>query len=130
MDRFFVVALGGALGAVIRYSVYLLTARFYEGPAPVATWIVNLMGCLLIGFLAPAAQNLGFSANTRLFLLVGLLGSFTTFSTFSLESVVLWLDGHMGWVLLNAVGSMVAGIILVWIGMQAHQAIFGAPSVP
>ncbi len=130
MDRFIAVALGGALGAVVRYGAYLLTMRYYEGPAPIATWTVNLLGCLLIGFMAPAVQHLGFSPNTKLLLLVGFLGSFTTFSTFSLESVVLWENGRLGLVLINTVGSVVAGIVLVWIGMQTHQALFGAQNMP
>lgn len=130
MDRFIAVALGGALGAVIRYSAYLLTTRYYDGPAPIATWTVNLIGCLLIGFMAPAVQHPGLSPNTKLLLLVGFLGSFTTFSTFSLETVVLWENGRLGLVLINTVGSVIAGIVLVWIGMQAHQALFGAQNIP
>jgi CrcB protein len=130
MDRFIAVAAGGALGAMLRYSAYLVAAHVYEGPAPAATWSVNLLGCLLIGFLAPAVQSLGVTANVRLLLLVGFLGSFTTFSTFSLESLVLWQEGRLGLVLVNAVGSVAAGLVLVWLGMRLHEGLLGSRVVP
>ena len=125
MTNFFAVAIGGALGAMLRYGAYLMTAEFYEGPAPLATWSVNLAGCVLIGFLVPAMGSLGVSESWRLFALVGFLGSFTTFSTFSFESIVLWEEGRMGLLLLNAVGSVAAGIALVWVGMRVQSWLSG-----
>ena len=95
MDRIFAVMLGGAAGALARYSVYLLVEKWTETHAPLATWIANLTGCLLIGFLAPFMNVDSVPLQWRLFILVGFLGSFTTFSTFSLESVVLW-QGRKG----------------------------------
>ncbi|MBX2822349.1 MAG: fluoride efflux transporter CrcB [Rhodothermaceae bacterium] len=125
MKALIAVALGGATGALVRYSVYLLVNKWIESPAPLATWTVNLVGCLLIGFLAPFMNTSTMPAQWRLFILVGFLGSFTTFSTFSLESMVLWQEGREGLVLLNAVGSVVAGIALVWLGMQLHKGLLG-----
>ena len=125
MKALIAVALGGATGALVRYSVYLMVDKWTNSPAPLATWAVNLIGCLLIGFLAPFMNTSSIPAQWRLFILVGFLGSFTTFSTFSLESVVLWQEGREGLVLLNAVGSVVAGIALVWLGMQLHKGMFG-----
>ena len=125
MNSFIAVALGGATGALARYSVYLLINSWIESPAPIATWGANLLGCLLIGFLAPFMAATPLPAALRLFVLVGFLGSFTTFSTFSLESVVLWQDGREGLVLLNMVGSVVAGVVLVWLGMQVHERAIG-----
>jgi len=125
MKALIAVALGGATGALVRYSVYLLVNKWIESPAPLATWTVNLVGCLIIGFLAPFMSASSIPVPWRLFILVGFLGSFTTFSTFSLESVVLWEEGREGLVLLNAVGSVVMGIVLVWLGMQLHKSMFG-----
>ena len=125
MNILIAVALGGATGAMARYSVYLLVNRLIETPAPLATWTVNMVGCLLIGFLVPLMSGASVSSHWRLFVLVGFLGSFTTFSTFSLESVVLWQEGREGLVLLNAVGSVLAGVLLVWVGMQLHKWIGG-----
>lgn len=107
-----------------RYGVYVLVNKWIESPAPLATWTVNLVGCFLIGFLAPFMMASSVASHWRLMVLVGFLGSFTTFSTFSLESVALWQDGREGLVLLNAVGSVVAGVILVWLGMQLHKALY------
>ena len=121
MERFLAVALGGAAGALVRYGVYVLIDKWMTTPAPVATWMVNLVGCLLIGFLAPLLTSQEMAPQWRFLILVGFLGSFTTFSTFSLESVVLWQDGRMGLVLLNTGGSVIAGLLFVWLGMQAHR---------
>lgn len=126
MDRIIAVALGGAAGALARYGVYLLLQRWLQSSLPYATWTVNLAGCLLIGFLVPLLNIDSIPASWRLFVLVGFLGSFTTFSTFSLESVVLWQEGKEGMVLLNAAGSVLAGIGLVWLGMQLHKWLPGS----
>lgn len=121
MIRFIAVALGGALGAMMRYGISQVMNSLFEGPAPVATWTVNLLGCLLIGFLVPFLTGLSVSMPVQLFVLVGFLGSLTTFSTFSMESVVLWEDGRIALFTLNAVASVAAGILLVWVGMKAHE---------
>ncbi len=125
MDRIIAVALGGASGALARYAVYVLVNGWITSPAPLATWVVNLLGCLIIGFLAPFLSTPSIPTHWRMFALVGFLGSFTTFSTFSLESIVLWQDGREGLVLLNAIGSVVAGLLLVWAGMNLHRLVFG-----
>ncbi len=124
MIRFLAVALGGACGALMRYGTSLLVNSLFEGPAPVATWSVNLFGCLLIGFLVPFLTNSHATVPVQLFILVGFLGSLTTFSTFSMESVFLWQDGRIPLLMLNAVGSVVAGFLLVWVGMKLHESFF------
>ncbi len=124
MIRFLAVALGGALGAMMRYGVSLVINGMFEGPAPVATWTVNLFGCLLIGFFVPFLTGLSVSMPVQLFVLVGFLGSLTTFSTFSMESVVLWEDGRIVLFMLNAVASVASGILLVWVGMKAHELLY------
>ena len=123
MDRIFAVMLGGAVGALARYGIYLCIDKWTETHAPVATWVANLAGCLLIGFLAPYLNVGSVPLQWRLFILVGFLGSFTTFSTFSLETVVLWQEGKEGLVLLNVVGSVVCGVALVWLGMYLHKSV-------
>ncbi len=118
MLRFLAVASGGALGAMLRYGTYIMISRIYDGPAPWATWIVNMLGCLLIGFLAPLLRELPVAVPVQVFVLVGFLGSLTTFSTFSIESVVLWENGNIGLLLLNTLGSVAVGMLLVWLGMK------------
>lgn len=110
------VALGGACGALARYGAGRLVARFVETPFPWGTWTVNLLGCFLIGMTVPLLGPLGAADRARAFLVVGFLGSFTTFSTFSLDTVALWGHGHGLLGLLNAAGSLVCGLLLVAAG--------------
>lgn len=126
MVKFMAVAIGGAVGAMMRYGVALLVERFVDGPVIIATWIVNLLGCLLIGFLLPFLKTGQASVAVQLFVLTGFLGSLTTFSTFSMESVVLWQSGKIELLLLNIFGSVAAGLFLVWLGMKLHQLMISA----
>jgi CrcB protein len=107
------VALGGACGALARYGAGRLVARVVDPPFPWGTWTVNLLGCFLIGMTIPLLGSLGEADRARWFLVVGFLGSFTTFSTFSLDTVALWENGHGLLGLLNAAGSLVCGLLLV-----------------
>ncbi len=125
MPSFFIVAIGGAFGAMARYGTSLAVIRLVESRAPLATWTANLAGCLLIGFLAPMADRLPMSEATRLLVFVGFIGSYTTFSTFSLDTLLLWREGQIGLVLLNAVGSVVAGVVMVWVGMIIYESVAG-----
>jgi CrcB protein len=119
------VALGGACGALARYGAGRLVASLVEHPFPLGTWTVNLVGCFLIGMTVPLFGQLSGAERARFFLVVGFLGSFTTFSTFSLDTMALWGDGHGGLALLNAVGSLVCGLILVAAGREASAWLLG-----
>jgi len=110
------VALGGACGALTRYGAGRLVRTLTDTPFPWATWAVNLVGCLLIGLAVPMLAALQVGDEGRFFLVVGFLGSFTTFSTYSLDTLSLVTSGHGGYALLNAAGSVVAGLVCVWIG--------------
>lgn len=112
MTRFTMVALGGALGAVLRYAVSLLP---YRGGFPLLTLFTNAAGAVLIGFLAETAALHGLSENALLFAKTGLCGGFTTFSTFSLESWNLYRAGRgtaAAVYILLSVGLCLAGIAL------------------
>jgi len=84
---------------------------------PIGTFSVNMLGCLVIGFLAQVSESRGIlQGDTRLFMFVGILGGFTTFSSFGYETVQLIRDGEFVYALLNAVLQVVVGLACVWFG--------------
>ena len=111
------IAIGGAIGSVARYSFSLLMYRFGPPLFPVGTFAVNLVGCVAFGAVAGLAQQRNvFGPETRAFLLIGLLGGFTTFSTFAFESLQLLRDGQFSLAAVNIVGQVVVGIVGLWAG--------------
>lgn len=108
------VFLGGALGSVARHGVNVATARLLTTPTPWATATVNMIGSLVIGFLAGAlaAERLSMSPGTRAFVFVGILGGFTTFSSFMLDSLTLLQTGAPTRAVLNLAGQLIIGLVL------------------
>ncbi len=124
MMAFLAVAVGGALGSLARYYASRLVMELSGGIFPAGTMFVNVTGAVLIGFFAAlAAPESPFliSAETRLFLTTGICGGYTTFSTFSLETVALLRDGQWLSASVNAVGSVILCLGAVWIGSVAAQ---------
>jgi CrcB protein len=113
------VLLGGALGSGLRYGVALALPPRGEAAFPVATLTVNLVGCLLIGLLATLLhESAQLPPAARMGLIVGVLGGFTTFSSFGLESLRLLQAGHWGAAALYIGLSNIAGLLAVWIGTK------------
>jgi fluoride exporter len=107
--QFLLVGLGGAVGCMLRYLITLITARFHTGHLPLATFITNVLGCLLIGLLmGHLTRYHSNDLHLRLLLITGLCGGFTTFSAFSSENLALLQSGHH----LTALGYMAASIAL------------------
>lgn len=120
------VALGGAVGAVSRYAISGLTYRAVGGSFPFGTLAVNIVGCLLIGFLLEtAAQTTWISDSLRLTLGIGFLGALTTFSTFGYETLALVKENQPGLALANIASNLVIGLLCVWIGIVAARLITG-----
>ena len=118
MQQLLAIAGGGALGAVLRFgmsnSVYRLLGRDF----PYGTLAVNVLGSLLMGFLFVLfIERIVVSAEWRSGLLIGLLGAFTTFSTFSLETLALFEAGAPLKALLNIIASVVLCLVATWLGM-------------
>lgn len=111
------VALGGAFGATLRYLLAGLVSRFFESAFPAGTLGVNLLGCFAVGLLWEPLAHTAVSPHVRTFFLIGVLGAFTTFSTFGIESVNLLREGALRLALLNLLLSNVLGIALVLIGL-------------
>jgi CrcB protein len=116
------VALGSAIGGAARYGCAGLAARWLGAGFPWGTFIVNVSGSLLIGFLAalmaPDGRLLA-APDVRTFLLIGILGGFTTFSSFSLETLNLVRDGEWLFAVTNVVLSVVLCLVAVWLGYVA-----------
>lgn len=123
MIKLMMIALGGAIGALLRYSVSGLMHKYVDTIFPIGTLTANLIGCLLIGFLWQLFDATIVSENTRVFLLVGLLGAFTTFSTFGLESLNLLRDGEIRFAAFNIIGGVVIGLICVFIGIVVARLV-------
>jgi CrcB protein len=118
MLRVFMVGAGGFLGAVLRYLVGGWVHNVLDNAwFPYGTLVVNVAGCLLIGFLAGLAENrFVFGAETRLFLFIGILGGFTTFSSFAYETLSLARDAQNLAAAINVLAQVSLGLAGVWIG--------------
>jgi CrcB protein len=115
MSNLFYVALGGALGAVARY---LIGVWLYQ-PEPVLPWgtlTANLLGCLLIGAGYHFVNLDAWSPHVQLAVMTGFIGAFTTFSTFSLETLMLLENGKSLLAFTYVSLSVIAGLLLVWLG--------------
>src|SRR5262245_6679784 len=112
------VVVGGALGTAARHAVNLAMARVISTPVPWATATVNMIGSLVIGVLAGAlaAERLSMSPFTRTFVFVGILGGFTTFSSFMLDSLTLMHADMPFKAVLNLAGQLVLGLALTVAG--------------
>lgn len=118
MKSLLLVALGGALGSMARFK--LSGWVLHQTPNwrfPAGTLAVNLLGCLIAGLLAGMAVKQDvFTSEARLFLFTGLLGGFTTFSAFGLETLLLLKRGEAGVAIANVVISVVIGLLVAWLG--------------
>ena len=117
------MGLGGFIGAILRYAIGGWAQRLaVDSPFPYGTLTVNIAGCLLIGLLAGLVEIRNvFSPDTRLLLLTGVLGAFTTFSTFSYETAALFRDGQIGPGLFNVGAHLLLGLGAVWAGHMLAQ---------
>jgi CrcB protein len=112
------VGLGGGIGSIARYLTQKWFAESFASPFPWGTFIVNLAGCFLIGLIyAIAEKTTVFSPQTRLLLITGLCGGFTTFSAFAFENMSLLRSGDTLYFLLYSIGSVVLGIAAVFAGI-------------
>ena len=128
MSRWLLVALGGALGTGIRYFVCGLNHRFFDGSFPFHTLLINLSGSFAAGFLwgffqSSAGSSVVGSSAVKAFIFIGILGGFTTFSTFNLENFNLIRAGELKMALFNVAVSNIVGIGLLFAGFFLAQVL-------
>ncbi len=126
MNQLFAIALGGACGAVLRFLVSSGIYQWLGRGFPYGTLTVNIIGSFLLGLLTEALilQRIGIAFEYRSAILVGFIGAFTTFSTFSLETLYLLEHGSLTKAGLNVSISIVACLLAVWIGLYVGRYLF------
>ncbi len=117
------IAVGGALGALTRYGVDEWIGR-RTGAFPWGIFVVNISGAFLMGLLVELMEPRFEDATwVRTAVLTGFLGAYTTFSTLSLDTYRLLDEGHLMSALANSVGSIVLGLVAVWLGLKAGRSL-------
>ena len=124
MWRILLIGLAGLFGTLGRYWLSGVAARRFGETFPVGTLIVNVTGCFLAGFLFYLMQERFLVNQTvRTVILIGLLGGFTTFSSFGLQTFTLVRDSQFGYAALNIIVSNLAGLLMVWVGYTLARAL-------
>ena len=114
-----VVAIGGAVGAVARYAVTMLVARFWMGAFPLATFLINVSGSFILGFFTTfVVEKTSLDPLWRLLVATGFVGAYTTFSTFEYETQALTETGATMIAIANVLGSVIAGFAAVQLGVM------------
>ena len=119
------IALGGALGSVLRFAAVSYLTPLLNYRFPLGTFVVNILGSFLIGAAyVLLVEKATLPAEYRLFFITGLLGGFTTFSAFSLEILQLWQEGHFFNAIAYASSSVILGLLMAFFGMALTQKLF------
>jgi CrcB protein len=121
------VAVGGAIGSVARFWLTELAAKLFGGDFPWGTVLANITGSLLIGVIAALPAFGERDLLTRQFLMAGIMGGYTTFSSFSLQTLTMLQNGHFGKAAANVVGSVALCLIAVWVGYALAASVSSRP---
>ncbi|MBC79004.1 MAG: fluoride efflux transporter CrcB [Chloroflexi bacterium] len=114
------VSLGGALGATLRFTISPQIDKLFNSNFPFGIFVVNIIGCFFIGLLISLFENkLMLSENLKIFLIIGFLGSLTTFSTFALDNFNLVNQRNFYFLFLNLILTNFVGLVMVFLGIRA-----------
>ncbi|AZI34410.1 fluoride efflux transporter CrcB [Kaistella carnis] len=120
MRNIFYIFIGGGLGSVLRFLISNYTQKLWNvNSFPMGTFVVNIIGCFLIGVLT--SYFLKVDNYLKFLLITGFCGGFTTFSTFSAENFSLWQNGNYPVLLLYVLLSIIVGLIAVYLGLQVAK---------
>jgi len=121
--KYLIVGVGGFLGAVARYIVATYIGSRYGVRFPYGTFVINMSGCFLIGFIVTLLARTTASQYWRYFIPIGFIGAYTTFSTFEYETLRAVQDGQFTTGLLNVAFSVVVGFVAVWAGAAIGRVV-------
>lgn len=124
MQKLLLIGLAGALGALARYGLSGFVQRYSGFTFPVGTLVVNLLGTFLFGFIwGLVEQRLVISVETRVIILSGFLGAFTTFSSFMFETSALIDEGQWGFAALNVGAQIIFGLAAMFLGLATGRSM-------
>jgi fluoride exporter len=122
-DKMLIIGLGGFIGANARYLLGGWVQQRWGSSFPMGTFLINVIGSFILGFFMPVALSLGWSEKWRLFIAMGLVGAFTTFSTFEYETLNLMVRKEYLAAILNVFGSLVVAFLAAWGGLVLARLI-------
>ena len=112
------VGLGGGVGSILRFLTNVLLKRLVDISFPLHTFVVNLLGCLVIGLLVGLFERYDIgNSDLRHLLVIGFCGGYTTFSTFALENMQLVQSGNLALAFVYIAASVITGLLAVWLGI-------------
>ena len=113
------VGLGGGIGSIFRYLTSIATAKYLIGQFPIATFLANILGCLVLGFCVGIfSKNPNDSENLRLLFITGFCGGYTTFSTFAFENIQILQQQNYTLLLTYTLASILVGFAAIFIGLS------------
>jgi CrcB protein len=122
MEKYLFIGLGGFLGSIARFGLASIIQTKTESLFPYGTMFVNIIGCFLIGLLMTLFQErIDVSQNVRLLLIIGVLGGFTTFSSFSYDTFAMFRSGNLFGAGMNITVSMIGCLVATWTGFYAGE---------